>query len=103
MRKLMVFLAGLAVSGSLLAEHLTLPTAASIVGAAPFFSDVRVFNTSYTDISLEVHGHYRCFIGPARRWRGRAVHGRAARDPVLQRHGGRRVPAPNTAGGIEFE
>ena len=28
------------------AEDLTLPAAASIIGGAPFFSDVRAFNTS---------------------------------------------------------
>ena len=28
-------------------NRVTIPTVASIVGAAPFFSDVRVFNTSY--------------------------------------------------------
>ena len=43
------------------AEDLTLPAAASIVGGAPFFSDVRAFNTSYSD-SLDVTMRYRCFI-----------------------------------------
>src|SRR6266508_6869269 len=42
-------------------NRITLPAAASIVGGAPFFSDVRAFNTSYTD-SLEVTATYRCFI-----------------------------------------
>ena len=45
------------------AETVTLPAAASIVGGAPFFSDVRAFNTSYT-ASLTVTATYRCFIGP---------------------------------------
>ena len=44
------------------AEIVTLPAAASVVGASPFYSDVRAFNTSYT-VSLEVTAEYRCFIG----------------------------------------
>ncbi len=46
------------------AETVTLPVAASVVGAAPFFSDVRVFNTSYTDV-LNVTATYRCAPGSA--------------------------------------
>lgn len=43
-------------------NRVILPAAASIVGASPFFSDVRVFNRSYeTTMSLEAT--YRCFIG----------------------------------------
>ena len=52
----------LALSGRVPAETLTLPAAASVVGLAPFFSDVRTFNTSYTQ-SLVVTAQYRCFIG----------------------------------------
>jgi hypothetical protein len=44
------------------AETVTLPAVASVVGASAFFSDVRVFNASYT-ASLEVTAEYRCFIG----------------------------------------
>src|SRR5262245_48702385 len=40
----------------------TLPAAASIVGVSPFFSDVRIFNTSYAD-DLLVTVRYRCFLG----------------------------------------
>ncbi|HEY7574477.1 MAG TPA: hypothetical protein VIB08_04900, partial [Thermoanaerobaculia bacterium] len=42
-------------SGASMAETVTLPVAASLVGqgGAPFVSDVRVFNTSYTQ-SLSV-------------------------------------------------
>ncbi len=43
---------------------MTLPVAASVVGAAPFFSDVRVFNTSYTDV-VDVTATYRCPPGSA--------------------------------------
>jgi plastocyanin len=53
----------LAASGPrLAAETVTLPVAASVVGGAPFFSDVRVFNTSYTDV-LSVTATYRCTPG----------------------------------------
>ena len=44
------------------AETVTLAAAASVVGASPFYSDVRAFNASYT-ASLEVTAEYRCFIG----------------------------------------
>lgn len=43
-------------------NRVTIPTVASIVGAAPFFSDVRVFNTSYQS-TISVEASYRCFIG----------------------------------------
>ncbi len=51
-------------AGRVCAETVTLPVAASVVGAAPFFSDVRVFNTSYTDV-LNVTATYRCAPGSA--------------------------------------
>src|SRR5438552_4542398 len=49
----------------LLSDTVTLPAATSLpVGSAasPFFSDVRVFNTSYTS-SVSVTAVYRCFLG----------------------------------------
>jgi hypothetical protein len=51
---------GLLVSPVLLADTVTLPVAASVTGAGgvPFVSDVRVFNTSYTDV-LTVTAVYR--------------------------------------------
>jgi hypothetical protein len=49
-------------TGSASAEIVTLPAAASVIGASPFYSDVRAFNSSYT-ASLEVTAEYRCFIG----------------------------------------
>ena len=42
--------------------RITIPAASSLVGAAPFFSDVRIFNTSYTS-AIEVTATYRCFVG----------------------------------------
>lgn len=47
------------------AETLTIPAAASLPAgssASPFFSDVRVFNTSYTDAATVI-AVYRCFLG----------------------------------------
>ena len=49
-------------AATLSAVGVTLPAAASLQGAAPFFSDVRAFNTSYTsDVTVQMT--YRCFIG----------------------------------------
>jgi plastocyanin len=50
-----------AAAAPLVGEVVTLPAAASLQGGNPFFSDVRVFNTSY-DANLEVTATYRCFI-----------------------------------------
>lgn len=44
------------------AETITLTAVASVFGAAPFYSDVRAFNTSY-ETPLTVTADYRCFIG----------------------------------------
>jgi plastocyanin len=84
-------------------NRITLPTAASIVGVAPFFSDVRVFNTSYSEtISLEAT--YRCFIGacPAVDRGLQIVVGpretKSYNDMI-----GVAFSAPNSAGGVEFE
>src|SRR5262249_19240928 len=43
-------------------ERITIPAVASIVGVSPFFSDVRVFNTSYAS-AVEITATYRCFLG----------------------------------------
>ena len=99
MRKILLLVSLIVFSAvaTLGAEDLTLPAAASIVGGAPFFSDVRAFNTSYTD-ALDVTAHYRCFIPrPARRAIGTGpVHAGAAGVAGLQRHRRDHVPAPNT-------
>lgn len=55
-------LLGVAVAALAPAETVYLTAASSVVGLVPFFSDVRVFNTSYSD-SLAVTADYRCFIG----------------------------------------
>jgi plastocyanin len=106
MRKLLlavgvfVFLAG----GAATAQNwLTLPAAASFVGGAPFFSDVRAFNTSYSD-SLDVTATYHCFIPspctagtPSFTFTLAPRESHAFDDMVLNTFN-----APDTAGGIEF-
>lgn len=60
-----IFLYAMFASGVLLADTLTIPAVTSLpVGSAasPFFSDVRVFNTSYT-ASVSVTAVYHCFLG----------------------------------------
>ena len=89
---------------ALSAETVTLPAAASIVGGAPFFSDVRAFNTSYT-ASLTVDATYRCFIGspcpataPQMTFTLAPRESRAFDDIVVSA-----FHAPNSAGGVEFD
>src|SRR5207247_1633389 len=89
------------------AEEVTLPAAASIVGGAPFFSDARAFNTSYT-AGLNVTATYRCFIAaigaacptvaPQSSFTLAPRESRAFNDIVAAT-----FLAPNTAGGVEFE
>src|SRR5262245_46925419 len=107
MRKPILALAVLLVSFGALAEEVTLPAAASIQGpeaVAPFFSDVRVFNTSYTS-ALDVTASYHCFIPanctagqPSMNFTLQPRESRAFDDMVAQT-----FQAANTAGGIEFE
>ena len=52
----------LALTGAAGAETVVVPAAASVRGLAPFYSDVRAFNTSYS-APLTVTAQYRCFIG----------------------------------------
>lgn len=91
-------------AGAAPADTVTLPAAASIQGGAPFFSDVRAFNTSY-DSPLVVTATYRCFIGnpcpgspPAEVFTLGPRESRAFDDVVATT-----FAAPNTAGGVEFE
>ena len=104
MRKSILFLlAGFLCAGALLAERVTLPAAASIVGGAPFFSDVRAFNTSYTD-TLQVTATYRCFIGcaagaPPQTTFSLAPRQSQAFDDMVKST----FASANTAGGVEFD
>ena len=83
-------------------NRLTLPAAASIVGQAPFFSDVRVFNTSYTS-TITVTATYRCFLGscPAQAPQIEVLlaprESKAFNDMIAAA-----FLAPNSAGGVEF-
>jgi plastocyanin len=105
MRKLLVSVFAVSFVAALArAEDLTLPAAASIVGGAPFFSDVRAFNTSYTD-NLDVTARYRCFL-PAGctatnvqiQFELAPRESRAFNDMVAVA-----FASPDTAGGVEFE
>ena len=103
MRRFLMFVVALSVCGVLWAENVTLPAVASIVGEAPFFSDVRAFNTSYTD-SLAVTAVYHCFIptpctagAPQLQFTLAPREARAFNDMVADA-----FQAPGTAGGVEF-
>ncbi|MEX1244794.1 MAG: hypothetical protein WEB59_15195 [Thermoanaerobaculia bacterium] len=101
------FLCGVSVAlacAALSAETVTLPAAASIQGGAPFFSDARAFNTSYTS-SLTVTATYRCFIGspcpgiaPQTTFTLGPRESRAFDNIVVSAFN-----SPDTAGGVEFE
>ena len=85
-------------------DRVTLPAVASIVGGAPFFSDVRVFNTSYTS-PLSVTASYRCFIpSPCVAGTPQVAISLAPRQSKsfddMVAHA---FAAPNTAGGVEFD
>ncbi len=95
----------LAAAASLRADVVTLPAAASIQGGNPFFSDVRVFNTSYAS-SVDVTATYRCFIAtsscptlaPRIDFTLAPRESRSFNDIVAVAFG-----SPDTAGGVEFE
>ena len=95
----------LATSATLPAETLTLPAVASLPpgsAAAPFFSDVRVFNTSYTS-PVSVTAVYRCFLGTCPGAAPQATFTLAAResrafDDVVATT----FDAPSSAGAAEF-
>jgi hypothetical protein len=89
----------------LLADTLTVPAVTSLpVGSAasPFFSDVRVFNTSYA-APVTVTAVYRCFLGtcpaaaPQATFTLGARESRAFDDMILAAFN-----APATAGAVEF-
>jgi hypothetical protein len=78
-------------------ETVTLPVAASVVGGGgvPFVSDVRVFNTSYTDV-LTVTAVYR-FGGEAKVFQLAPREAQAFDDICVSLFG-----VPNSLGAIEF-
>jgi len=98
-----VLLAGALASALPAQDRITIPAVASIVGAAPFFSDVRAFNASYT-ATLQVTATYRCFIGscpaaPAAQSFTLAPRQSLAFDDMIAAAFG----APNSAGGVELD
>ena len=103
MRKILVFSFLLSTAASLRGDTITLPALASIVGGAPFFSDVRVFNTSYGS-GLNVTANYHCFIpSPCTAGTPQVAITLAPResksfDDMVKNA----FAAPNTAGGVEF-
>ncbi|HEX9689763.1 MAG TPA: hypothetical protein VGB47_11920 [Thermoanaerobaculia bacterium] len=88
------------------AETVTLPAVTSLppgAAASPFFSDVRVFNTSYSS-PVSVTAVYRCFIPQGCSAAGRSAafslsprESRAFDDMILSVFN-----APSTAGAVEF-
>ena len=94
---------GLAAAAFAQSERVTIPAVASLIGVAPFFSDVRVFNTSYTT-PLHLKGTYRCFIGacptpPAEIHFELAPREARALDDIAAVA----FDSPDSAGGVEFE
>jgi len=85
------------------ADTVTLPAAASIVGGAPFFSDVRLFNTSYTS-GLSVTANYHCFIpSPCTAGAPQIAIALAPRESKsFDDMVANAFASPDTAGGVEF-
>ena len=67
-------------------SRITIPAAASIVGVSPFYSDVRVFNTSYASGS-RYYGDLSLLPGDLPGVRAEDVHALAAGIESLRRHG----------------
>jgi hypothetical protein len=94
---------GLAAAASAQSERVTIPAAASLVGVAPFFSDVRVLNTSYS-APLHVKGTYRCFIGACPSPAPEVHFELAPREArALDDIAADAFDSPDSAGGVEFE
>jgi hypothetical protein len=98
----LVAIAALAAAPGASATTVTLPAAASIQGVAPFFSDVRVFNTSH-EATVTITATYYCFLNNCPASPPQVTFDLAPRDSqafndiVAQAFG-----APDSAGGIEF-
>jgi len=81
---------------------ITVPAAASIQGISPFFSDVRVFNTSY-DGPVTITATYRCFLGNCPGTPPELTIDLAARDSqAFNDIVAGAFATPDSAGGIEF-
>jgi len=102
MRKTLLAVVFVLVAAGLQAEEVVLPAVASVQGLNPFFSDVRVFNTSYST-SLTVTATYRCFIScpgglPQITINLAPRQSKAYDDMVANAFG-----SSNSAGGVEFD
>jgi len=102
---LLVAVALLFAPAAAVAETVTVPAVTSLppgTAASPFFSDVRVFNTSYSS-SVSVTAVYRCFLGacppaaPQVAFTLGPRESRAFDDMVLSS-----FAAPGSAGAVEF-
>jgi plastocyanin len=95
-------LTSLVIAASAFAETKTLPAVASFQGFSPFFSDVRVFNTSY-DSSLQVTATYRCFLASCPATPPQLTFTLAPREAqAFDDMVAAAFAAPNSAGGVEF-
>ena len=103
MRKTLIGSFLLCAAASLRGDTITLPAVASIVGGAPFFSDVRVFNTSYSS-GLNVTANYHCFIpSPCTAGTPQIAIALAPRESKsFADMVANAFASPNTAGGVEF-
>lgn len=103
MRKTLACSFLLLTAASLRGDTVTLSAVASIVGGAPFFSDVRVFNTSYAS-ALNVTASYHCFIPvPCTAGTPQIAIALAPRESKsFDDMVANAFAAPNTAGGVEF-
>jgi hypothetical protein len=91
-----------AVAASAQTQTVTIPAAASIVGISPFFSDVRVFNTSYTGATT-VTATYYCFLGDCPGAPPQITIDIASRDSeAFNDIVAGAFASPGSAGGIEF-
>jgi hypothetical protein len=97
----LAFLLGCA-AGAAAQERITIPAVASVVGASPFYSDVRVFNRSSS--AVEVRATYRCFVAacpgtaPQETFTVAPRESRAFDDMIAET-----FHAPNSAGGVELD
>src|SRR6266496_2620496 len=89
-----LFLAGLDVC--VRADTVTLPAAASVQGLAPFLSDVRVFNTSYS-ASVSVTAVYRSGSQPVRTFTLAPREAKSFDDICVSL-----FATPNSLGAVEF-
>ena len=94
---------GLAAAAFAQSERVTIPAVASIEGVAPFFSDVRVMNTSY-GATLHVTATYRCFIGACPATDAATSFDLAPREArAFDDMAVNAFSAPNSAGGVELD